>query len=203
MLPVQPFRGRYQRPDLRNHRKLLVADGELAYLGSLNLIDPSYDKRANRRRGLAWKDLLAEVRGPVVHEIDAVLITDWYSETDELLTSSREQSTPEQRHGSLLAQIAPSGPGFATENNLSLFNTLIYYAQHRLSITSPCCGSLLLHHRRASTPPHLGERNGSTRWVLRSGARRESAYLMNTEPSVKRTPSRQRASTFPPLNCST
>lgn len=103
VLPVQPFRVRYQRPDLRNHRKLLVADGELAYLGSLNLIDPSYDKRANRRRGLAWKDLLAEVRGPVVHEIDAVFITDWYSETDELLTSSREQSPPEQRHGNLLA----------------------------------------------------------------------------------------------------
>lgn len=27
MLPVQPWRGRYQRPDLRNHRKLLVVDG--------------------------------------------------------------------------------------------------------------------------------------------------------------------------------
>jgi 23S rRNA A2030 N6-methylase RlmJ len=43
MLPVQPHRGRYQRPDLRNHRKLLVADGEVAFIGSLNLIDPSYE----------------------------------------------------------------------------------------------------------------------------------------------------------------
>ena len=43
MLPVQPYRGRYQRPDLRNHRKLLVADGEVGFVGSLNLIDPSYD----------------------------------------------------------------------------------------------------------------------------------------------------------------
>jgi len=40
-LPVQPHRGHYQRPDLRNHRKLLVADGDLAYVASLNLIDPS------------------------------------------------------------------------------------------------------------------------------------------------------------------
>lgn len=137
MLPVLPLRGRYQRPDLRNHRKLLVADGELGYVGSLNLIDPSYQKRANRRRGLAWKDLLAQVRGPVVHEIDAVFVTDWYAETDELLTSSREESEPDARRGELLAQVAPSGPGFPTENNLALFNTLIYYAQRRLSITSP------------------------------------------------------------------
>ena len=35
MLPVQPLRGRWQRPDLRNHRKLLVIDGDVAYMLSL------------------------------------------------------------------------------------------------------------------------------------------------------------------------
>ncbi len=33
--------------------------------------------------------------------------------------------------------MVPSGPGFATENNLRLFTTLIYSAQRRLSMTSP------------------------------------------------------------------
>lgn len=138
MLPVQPLRGRYQRPDLRNHRKLVVADGQVAYVGSLNLIDPTYDKRANRRRGLIWKDLLLEVQGPVVHEVDAVFLTDWYSETGELLTSSRKQPPAgEERTGDLLAQVAPSGPAYPTENNLALVNSLLYYAQDRVSITSP------------------------------------------------------------------
>src|SRR5690606_21278877 len=36
MLPVQPFKGRIQRPDLRNHRKLLVVDGRVGFLGSQN-----------------------------------------------------------------------------------------------------------------------------------------------------------------------
>jgi cardiolipin synthase len=137
MLPVQPLRGRYQRPDLRNHRKLMVADGELGYVGSLNLIDPSYDKPGNRRRGLQWRDLLAEVRGPVVRALDALFVTDWYSETDELLTSSREDGGPDESQGELLAQLAPSGPAFRTENNLALFNSLIYRAEERISITSP------------------------------------------------------------------
>lgn len=137
MLPVQPLRGRYQRPDLRNHRKLLVADGMVAHVGSLNLIDPSYNKRANRRRGLAWRDLLAEVHGPVVHEVDAVFVTDWYSETGQLLTSSRTRSPEQQREGGLLAQVVPSGPAYPTENNLALFNSLLYYARRRISITSP------------------------------------------------------------------
>lgn len=137
MLPVQPLRGRYQRPDLRNHRKLLVADGDVAFVGSLNIIDPSYHKRANLRRELRWHDLIAELSGPVAHEIDALFVTDWYSETGELLTSSREQADDAHRQGRMLCQVARSGPAFKIENNLALFNTLIYYAQRRLSITSP------------------------------------------------------------------
>jgi cardiolipin synthase A/B len=137
MLPVQPLKGRWQRPDLRNHRKLLVVDGDVGFVGSLNLIDPSYDKRANKRRGLQWVDELCEVHGPVVHEIDACFVTDWYCETDELLASSREQASDDQRGGDLLAQVAPSGPAYEQENNLALFNSLLYHAERRVSITSP------------------------------------------------------------------
>jgi len=43
LLPVMPFKGKYQRPDLRNHRKLVVVDGRVAYMGSQNLIDRSYN----------------------------------------------------------------------------------------------------------------------------------------------------------------
>jgi cardiolipin synthase len=146
MLPVQPLRGRYQRPDLRNHRKLLVADGEVAFVGSLNIIDPGYGKRANRRRGLVWRDLLARVEGQVVHEVDALFVTDWFSETGEMLRTSQEDTGSPPRPGGadapagtggLLCQVLPSGPGFDVENNLVLFNTLIYNAERRLSITSP------------------------------------------------------------------
>ena len=148
MLPVQPLRGRYQRPDLRNHRKLMVVDGDVALVGSMNIIDPGYAKPANRRRGLVWRDLMARVEGPVVHEIDALFVTDWFSETDELLSTSREEPvapgepgdrswTVPGQPGTLLCQVLPSGPGFDVENNLALFNSLIYAAQRRLSITSP------------------------------------------------------------------
>ena len=44
MLPVQPLKGRYQRPDLRNHRKILVVDGEVGFAGSQNVIDRAYHK---------------------------------------------------------------------------------------------------------------------------------------------------------------
>ncbi|MGJ7442449.1 cardiolipin synthase [Aquipuribacter sp. MA13-6] len=136
MLPVQPLRGRYQRPDLRNHRKIVVVDGTVGWAGSQNLVDASYNKLANRRRGLRWQDLMVRLRGPVVQELEALFVTDWFSETDELL----EVGTPEPdaaAHGDLHIQVVPSGPGFETENNLNLFNSLMYGAQERISITSP------------------------------------------------------------------
>ncbi len=136
MLPVQPLKGRYQRPDLRNHRKLVVVDGAVGWAGSQNLVDPTYNKWANRRRGLQWQDLMVRLRGPVVQELEALFVTDWFSETDELL----EVGTPDADaadHGDLHIQVVPSGPGFETENNLNLFNSLMYGAQERISITSP------------------------------------------------------------------
>ena len=138
MLPVQPFRGRYQRPDLRNHRKLMVIDGRIGFVGSLNIIDPGYEVAGNRRRHLRWRDLMARVEGPVVQEIEALFVTDWFSETDEIpentaLDAMADDDDPD----TLLAQIAPSGPAFESENNLALFNSLIYAAERRISITSP------------------------------------------------------------------
>src|SRR5690606_13179565 len=43
LLPLQPLKGKFQRPDLRNHRKLLIVDGEVAFIGSQNLTHPSYN----------------------------------------------------------------------------------------------------------------------------------------------------------------
>ena len=42
MLPIKPLQGKWRRPDLRNHRKILVVDGEVAFMGSQNMIDSSY-----------------------------------------------------------------------------------------------------------------------------------------------------------------
>lgn len=137
MLPVQPWRGRWQRPDLRNHRKLLVIDQLVAFTGSQNLIDSSYNKRGNIRRGLRWKDLMVRFEGPIVAGINALFVTDWYSETGELLQRETQTQPGERVAGALNAQVVPSGPGFERENNLRLFGSLVHNAQRRVIITSP------------------------------------------------------------------
>jgi cardiolipin synthase len=143
MLPVAPFSGKVRRPDLRNHRKILVVDSVVGFAGSQNLIEPSYNKPKNQKAGREWVELMARVEGPVVAALNAVFLTDWYTETDEILEETLPEAPVSGGGGvagaapSITAQVVPSGPGFVTENNLRMFTTLLYSAQRRISITSP------------------------------------------------------------------
>ena len=137
MLPIQPSRGNWRRPDLRNHRKLMVVDGRIGFTGSQNLVEPGYRKRANHRIGRRWVELMARLEGPVVDELNVVFATDWNAETDENLERELSLYEWETQPGGVTCQVVPSGPGFTTENNLRLFTSLIYSASDRISITSP------------------------------------------------------------------
>jgi cardiolipin synthase len=136
MLPVQPFKGKYQRPDLRNHRKLLVVDGRVAFTGSQNVTDSTYNLRKNIKRGLHWVDMMARIDGPIVSSIDAVFLSDWYSETDEIVDGV-EMFEVQAGSGDLDCQVIPSGPGFEFQNNLKLFMGLLFAAQRKIIIVSP------------------------------------------------------------------
>lgn len=141
MLPVEPFKGKYQRPDLRNHRKIVVVDGRVAFMGSQNLIARHYDSPKNIKRGLKWQELMTRLTGPVVASANVVFMSDWLIETGEDLSAIAH--TPPARLGAsttsdaLLCQVVPSGPGYDTENNLRLFLSLIYGATEKVILTSP------------------------------------------------------------------
>lgn len=83
MLPVRPLHGQYQRPNLRNHRKLIVIDGLVAHTGSLNPIGRSYNAASNLKRGLQWQELTVRITGPAAANINALFLTDWFSKTGD------------------------------------------------------------------------------------------------------------------------
>lgn len=141
MLPINIFKGQWQRPDMRNHRKLVIVDGRVGFMGSQNLIDSSYNKPGNIKRGMHWHELMVRLEGPIVRELEAVFATDWYSETDEILPINEapiELPAETAEHPNLFdAQVLPSGPSFDNDNNLKLYALLIQNAEKRVSITSP------------------------------------------------------------------
>lgn len=143
MLPLQPWKGRFRRPDLRNHRKMLIIDGQTGFIGSQNLIDDSYLMSKNRRIGRKWVDIMVEMSGPIVSSMEMVFAGDWYLESNETLDIRDHQEAHEETPNTTkdsqtnVVQLVPSGPGYTTEPNLRMFNSIVHHAKERLVLCSP------------------------------------------------------------------
>ena len=140
MLPLAPLRGRWRRPDLRNHRKLVVIDSRVALMGSFNLIDRGYLMRGHRRAGRQWVDAFVELEGPIVGSIESMFAVDWYTESGETMaleSQFRAVEGPEVASRSNVLQLVPSGPGYLTEPNLRMFNSIVHNAKAQLTLCSP------------------------------------------------------------------
>lgn len=139
MLPVSLVKLTFRRLDLRNHRKIIVVDGAIAFMGSLNMIEPEYQCKKNHRTGRQWVDTMIEMSGEVALHLDTVFAIDWTSEEfdppeEQPIVESEPYSTSDRGN---LVQVLPSGPGYTTMPNLRVFNDLIYSATTRLIVVSP------------------------------------------------------------------
>ncbi len=130
LLPLRVLRPGRMRLDLRNHRKIAVIDGEVGYVGSQNIVDDT----ANR--GLTNEELVVRVVGPVVQQLQAVLLADRSQETVKEITDDTLFPQPQAAGGSA-AQVLPSGPGHQAGNTQQVLVSLIYGARHRVDLTTP------------------------------------------------------------------
>jgi cardiolipin synthase len=136
-LPVGLFTTLVTRADLRNHRKLAVIDGEVAYTGSQNLVDPRFFKQDE---GVGqWVDAMLRIEGPVVEALGGLFINDWEVATgaglDSLEATHDVRSVPHR--GPVPVQVIPSGPIPQPLAILQLILGALYAAQRELIITTP------------------------------------------------------------------
>ena len=80
-LPVGLFRMLVERIDIRNHRKILAVDDDIAWTGSFNLTDPEYFK-AHANVG-QWVDAMVRMEGVAAHVMSSIVHWDRTQETDE------------------------------------------------------------------------------------------------------------------------
>ena len=136
-LPAGILRAAFRRVDLRLHRKIVVVDGQVAYTGSLNLVDPRCFKQD---AGVGqWVDAMVRVEGPLVEGLGALFAWDWSLETGARLPAliGPVGAPLETSAGSAVVQMVPSGPGFQTPTILQLLVAAVYAAREELFITTP------------------------------------------------------------------
>ncbi|MHC4374952.1 MAG: phospholipase D-like domain-containing protein [Planctomycetota bacterium] len=136
-LPVGLFRTLTSRNDLRMHRKIVIVDSQIAWTGSMNMVDPAFFKQdAGFGR---WIDAMARLQGSAVVPLTATMLGDWSIETGEsiedLLKSMQLGSV--RLDGSTDIQVVPSGPGQTNDGLLQMLLTMIHAAQDELVLTTP------------------------------------------------------------------
>lgn len=138
-LPVNPLRMIFARIDLRNHRKIAVIDGSIAYTGSQNLTDSTFRSNALRQTG-PWIDATLRIEGPAAQALAIVFLRDWLLDSNEVIEDLGpflpEFPVREDHPGSII-QIMPSGPGSSPQAIHQALLTTIYAAREELLMTTP------------------------------------------------------------------
>jgi len=93
--------------NLRSHRKILVADGSIAFTGGMNVRDGNVLAN-NPERPI--QDLQFKLEGPVVEQLALVFVEDWAFTTGEVLTGDC-WFPPLTEVGPVIARGIPDGPG--------------------------------------------------------------------------------------------
>lgn len=120
--------------NFRNHRKILVVDGKVAFVGGLNIGDEyrGLDKSPRLR---PWRDTHLRVEGPAVQCMQYCFLQDWYWATTEVPEIDFTISPNRETNASVF--VFPTGPADRQQACILFFTNLINQARHRLWIASP------------------------------------------------------------------
>jgi cardiolipin synthase A/B len=132
-LPLFHF-AKLASPNLRNHRKLVICDGRIAFFGGLN-VGREYLGR-HRDKGRDWADLHMGIEGPATWDLSWTFIEDWDYCAGELLEGS-EYFPPAESAGDQLAQVVGGGPDRRPNPIRQAFLGAIVRARTSIVIATP------------------------------------------------------------------
>lgn len=132
--PFLPLRLRLGRSKInyRNHRKILIVDGEVGFTGGLNVADRYIFGNA---LGM-WRDTFVRFEGSVVHGLQQLFLMDWYFVERKLITDPKYYPMP-QKFDTNLAQIVISGPDTQWESIMQGISSAIMSATRYVYIHTP------------------------------------------------------------------
>ncbi|WMY97033.1 MAG: cardiolipin synthase [Arsenophonus sp.] len=136
-LKINLFRFFFRRIDLRQHRKIIIIDNNISYVGSMNMVDPQYFKQ-NLDLG-KWIDIIVRMEGPVSNILSIIYAFDWEMETGQhipLFFSNKKVKKIKKTKVHKI-QVIASGPGFPKEIIQQSLILAIFSARKQLILTTP------------------------------------------------------------------
>lgn len=118
----------------RNHRKIIVVDGKIGFLGGLNIGDEYLGK--NTYLGF-WRDTHLKIEGEAVYGLQNIFLMDWLFVTKERIEFNSSYFPKLDYYGEQLIQITGSGPDSDWESIMQAYFSIIASAEDRIWINTP------------------------------------------------------------------
>ena len=141
--PVNParLRGWRWRLQQRDHRKILIVDGAVAFTGGVN-ISAIYSSLINRKRERAarapqhaWRDTDIRIEGPVVAEFEKLFLDTWARQGGP--EPAPAPPLPPKKAGTDLVQVIGSTPGRDNRFTYMMYVAAFNYAETSIHLTTP------------------------------------------------------------------
>ena len=129
--PTRGIRNRFQL-NFRNHRKIVIVDGKVGWVGGLNVgdeylgLDPGFTP---------WRDTHLRIEGPAVQQLQSVSLTDWYWATRSIPALNWSPLAADDP--GVLAMVLPSGPVGSFETASLYFVSALNAATTRIWLSAP------------------------------------------------------------------
>jgi cardiolipin synthase len=125
-------------PRRRDHRKILVVDGQVAFTGGLNVGDEYFHGTRVRGDGRSpWRDAHLRVQGPAAHVLDAVFLESWFRADGPGSPWPVEAEPAALEPGDETVGVMPDGPTYHHRRMRDLLVGALAHVQHRARIVTP------------------------------------------------------------------
>ena len=128
--PTQGWRNRFQL-NFRNHRKMVVVDGKVAWVGGHNVGDEYMGRDPEFS---PWRDTHVRIEGPAALQLQITILSDWYWATRELLDVNWTPNAVED--GEQDVMILPTGPVGQFETASLFFVSALSGAKSRIWLSA-------------------------------------------------------------------
>jgi cardiolipin synthase len=133
-----PLRG---RTNLRNHRKMVLADGQWLWCGGRNLAAEYFEGAGGAGAEPPWVDLSFDLRGAFTAQAQQRFVLDWdfavAAESTRAATLPAPAHLPAGVNGAAVAQLIPSGPDQGDDTVYAVLVASCFAARRRIAIATP------------------------------------------------------------------
>ncbi len=134
--PLLPLWPRFA-PRRRDHRKILVVDGEVAFMGGLNIGDEYMSGLGGLGRGEEWRDAHVRVEGPCVRDLEAVFLESWFRADGPAVQWHTVLEREPPRAGNVRCAVLADGPTYQRRRTRDLLIGALEGVRREVRLVTP------------------------------------------------------------------